>query len=232
MLTLKVIGSGSKGNGYLLRNERGNTLILECGMPLIETKKALGFDLSSLDGIYLSHGHSDHIGHLSEYELIGADIFAPYESDKEIVRRRMGAFDISAFRLPHGEINSYGAFIRDVLSGETVIFCTDFEFCKYTFRNKSVNHFIVECNYQDEYVDLDAVNKAHKLGGHCSLKTCKNFIKANITPSMKSVILIHMGMTSTNPRECIAEIAEVVPPNVSVDYARQGETYELATKCF
>ena len=56
MFVLKVLGSGSSGNGYLLTNGK-ETLILETGVKFIECKKALNFDLSSIVGAIVSHEH-------------------------------------------------------------------------------------------------------------------------------------------------------------------------------
>lgn len=112
------------------------------------------------------------------------------------------------------------------------MFVTDFEYCRYIFTACKVNHFLVECNYQKEYVNLEKANSNHKISDHCSLDTCKELIKANITSSMKSVLLIHLGRDSTNPQECVSEIESVVSPNVLVDYARPNTVYELKGKAF
>lgn len=55
-MRLTVLNSGSDGNGYLL--ECGNEiLIIECGVALIEAKRALKFDLSKIAGVFISHSH-------------------------------------------------------------------------------------------------------------------------------------------------------------------------------
>lgn len=104
---------------------------------------------------------------------------------------------------------------------------TDFEYCEYVFTACKVNHYIVECNYQAMYVDLDGANKEHKLLGHCSLDTCRKFLLANKNDSMRNVLLIHMGVDSTNPSECVSDISTVLGDGIQVDYARPNETYEF-----
>lgn len=156
--------------------------------------------------------------------MLGVDVIAPY--DKDLIRQnaQCGGFNIQAFRMPHGETFSYGALIRHT-TGETVLFQTDCECNEYVFKACKVNHFIVECNYQPQYVDLDKGNKNHKLGGHCSIDTLKRFLKVNETDYTKSVLLIHMGKDSTNPNECVEEIKSIISGNVAVDYARPNTTY-------
>lgn len=149
----------------------------------------------------------------------------PYDTNKIRVNAKMGGFNLQAFQLPHGETTSYGALIRH--GKETFLFLTDFEYSSYVFKACKVNHFLIECNYQKEYVDLDAPNLAHKLKGHASLDTCKAFIKTNITSEMQNVILCHLGRSSTNAKECVNAIKDIVSENVKVDYARANTVYEL-----
>lgn len=56
MMKLKVLGSGSSGNCYLLSTEN-ETLILDCGLPIKEIKKGLDFDLGGIKGVLVTHAH-------------------------------------------------------------------------------------------------------------------------------------------------------------------------------
>ena len=56
MMKLKVLGSGSSGNCYLLSTEN-ETLILDCGLPIKEIKKGLNFDLGGIKGVLVTHAH-------------------------------------------------------------------------------------------------------------------------------------------------------------------------------
>lgn len=62
-MQLWSIASGSSGNAYLLRSE-GTTVLVEAGIPASRIKsflKSLGLSPYDLDGILLTHDHSDHI---------------------------------------------------------------------------------------------------------------------------------------------------------------------------
>lgn len=58
-MKLYVLGSNSKGNGYILEG-KSQTLLLEAGLPLKDVKEALKFDLSRVVGGVVSHLHGDH----------------------------------------------------------------------------------------------------------------------------------------------------------------------------
>ncbi len=63
-MQLASIGSGSKGNGTLLRTE-GACVLIDCGFSLKETERRLagrGLQGSDIDAILVTHEHGDHIG--------------------------------------------------------------------------------------------------------------------------------------------------------------------------
>jgi phosphoribosyl 1,2-cyclic phosphodiesterase len=56
-MKLIVIGTGSKGNGYVLQDSKGECLLIEAGMKLIEVKKVLDFNIQNIHGMLVSHEH-------------------------------------------------------------------------------------------------------------------------------------------------------------------------------
>lgn len=57
MLTLKVLGSSSKGNCYLLTYNK-ETLILDCGISIKEIKKGLNWNIGGVKGVVVTHAHT------------------------------------------------------------------------------------------------------------------------------------------------------------------------------
>lgn len=55
-MLIKVIGSGSSGNGYALISGE-DILLLECGVPAKEMLKAIDYQASKISGCLLSHEH-------------------------------------------------------------------------------------------------------------------------------------------------------------------------------
>lgn len=54
--TLTVLGSDSRGNGYLL-DANGEQLIIECGVPFKECAKVLKYKLEVVKAVLTTHGH-------------------------------------------------------------------------------------------------------------------------------------------------------------------------------
>lgn len=223
-MRLKVLGTGSSGNCYLLSTE-SETLILDCGLPIKEIKKGLDYNLKKIAGVVVSHSHKDHSEALDDFHKMGIKTWiAP--TDKLFTGAfSMGNFRISAFVLPHNGTMNHGFMIR--VSGQKILYLTDFEYCPYIFTKNQVNHMIVECNYQTDLINRDLANYEHKIRGHCSLETCKDFINVNATDVLRTVLLVHMGWETCNPEECVAEVKKVAK-NAYVDYARKGLELELS----
>lgn len=53
-MKLKIIGSGSSGNCYILESDT-EALIIEAGLPFLEVKKALNFNVRKIVGVVASH---------------------------------------------------------------------------------------------------------------------------------------------------------------------------------
>ena len=56
-MTLKCINSGSSGNCYTLTSDSGETLILDCGIPIKEIKKGLNWNIRGIQGVIITHAH-------------------------------------------------------------------------------------------------------------------------------------------------------------------------------
>ena len=56
-MKLKCLGSSSAGNCYTLTSNSGETLILDCGIPIKEIKKGLDWHIRGIKGMIISHAH-------------------------------------------------------------------------------------------------------------------------------------------------------------------------------
>jgi len=72
-MIFKTLASGSKANCYLLDDGK-EVIVIECGVPFLEVKKALDFDISRIKCVLLTHEHADHSKYLKEYINAGIPI--------------------------------------------------------------------------------------------------------------------------------------------------------------
>lgn len=222
-MILKVLGSGSSGNCYILENA-SEALIIEAGVRSMDVKKALDFNIRKIVGVVVSHEHKDHSKYAGEYEKAGIPVWKPYESTLSIVG--FGGFEIFGFDLVHN-VPCYGFYIKHPEMGD-MVYATDTEYIKYRFPRP--NHILVEANYSTELIDPAAVNREHVLTGHLELQTTLDFLAANDSPELMSVTLCHLSEHNADPGRFRWAAGEYVKCPVYI--AQPGLVVELRKEPF
>lgn len=77
-MKLKVLGSGSSGNCYILENDE-EALIIEAGLPFMEVKKSLNFNVMKIKAVITTHIHSDHHQYFFQYVRAGIPVWEPFK---------------------------------------------------------------------------------------------------------------------------------------------------------
>lgn len=236
MLICKTIATGSSGNSYALMNDK-EILLLDLGVSEKVIKKAIDFRISDVAGAVVSHGHLDHAKSVKDFENMGIKMFAPYNFSNHISAEcnYMGDFKIKDFALTDkngkfmhtnndgSECPCYGFLIEHEDMGK-LLYITDTELVKWRFSG--INHILISCNYQKKYIS-DSAKRNHVLRGHMELETVKDFIKANKSNTLRTVILCHMSSDSIDFLFAKKQIEEVVGRNVKVELATAGLETEL-----
>lgn len=236
-MKLKVIGTGSQGNAYILENEN-EALLIECGVRISDIKKALNFDLSKVVGCIVTHEHQDHcksfdeIMNLGINTYTGAKTIAAINPDNfhramSIASRetvKIGNFKVMAFDVKHDAVEPLGFLIDHPDCGKT-LFLTDTYYCKYTFPG--LNNIIIEANYSKEIIDKKFGPDSDKeflrnriLKSHFSLDNCKGLLAANDLSRVNNIVLIHLSDSNSNEKQFFHEVSQLTGKNVTV--ARNG----------
>lgn len=233
-MQLKVLGSSSAGNCYILSNDT-ESLIIECGVRFDAIQKGLGFDLSKVSGCLISHEHGDHCKGVKEVMAKGITVYASagtfrgmkIESSHHRAsiiipgkQFQVGSFKIIPFDVKHDAQQPVGFLINHSETG-TILFVTDTYYVENTFRG--LNNIIVECNYSQEILDRKMKagatpdflrNRIFK--SHMNLKTCKELLQANDLTAVNKIVLIHLSDSNSNAAEFQKEITAVTGKQVYV----------------
>jgi phosphoribosyl 1,2-cyclic phosphodiesterase len=220
-MKLTVIGSGSKGNCYILRDSE-EALIIECGVPFDEVKKAMNYDLKTVCGILVTHEHKDHCKGVPDALTAGQEVFATKGTIDGLgikshrlnvitinVPFYVGNFKVIPFKVMHDAKDPCGLFINHTKIGN-LLFITDTYYVPNRFAN--VNNIMIESNYCDKIIDM-------------SLKTCKEFLAANDLTKVNNIVLIHLSDSNSDARRFKKEISELTGKNVSI--AESGLTFDI-----
>lgn len=234
-MKLKCLGSSSAGNCYLLTSNSGETLILDCGIPIKEIKKGLDWNIKGIMGVLCTHKHLDHSKSLNDFKSMGIPILAPYLGDS-CKSMNMGGFTVKPFDLTtidgnwtHTNANGepcpiYGFLITHKEMGR-MLYITDCELIKWKF--KDINHILLGVNYDKDLIDRDNTGKAnHVFRGHLSIDTACDFVKANHSDNLQNVIMCHLSSENADSDSFIEKMKKVAG-NANVDVAAAGKSWDL-----
>ena len=220
-MNLKCLGSGSSGNCYVLHNN-DEALIIEAGVRIKDVKIALDFNISKVVGAIAGHCHSDHSKYISDLEKLGVPTFKPYESEMVRQVRAYGEFVIKSFPLAH-DVPCFGFLVEHPDMGR-LLYASDTEYIRYKFKN--LNHILVEANYSPARMEsTDSPKRNHVLTGHMSIDTTVEFLKANTSPALRNVVLLHLSESNSDESQFKAAAETVVDCPVYV--ADNGLEVEL-----
>lgn len=207
-MKIKVLASGSKGNSYLVQ-KGGASILLDAGLPLKQIQIGLGYSVSQLSGVLVSHAHLDHCQAVKDLARLGVDIFASaatFEALKlkghryhEIAAKapfRLGCFQVLPFALPH-DVPNLGYLLQSA-SEERLLYITDALYCPYKFDR--ITHLMIEANHDREQLKTNIqsglVNDSlgrRIIKTHMSIETVLDMLKANDLSKLRQVYLIHLS---------------------------------------
>lgn len=229
-MVLKVLGSGSSGNCYVLDSGE-EILILEAGIPFSEVKEAIDYQTSRIVAVLSSHEHGDHRKYLHEYSnsgiltLKGTGVKGLKGETIGGAIVRYGSFIVSTFLVPH-DVPCSGYQIEHPDMGK-LVFVTDAQYVKYTFPG--VNHIMVEANYSQEILDENVSTgeipeslRNRIMKSHMSFDTAKGMVKANASPDLRNVVMCHLSRHNSDKKRFLADMQDVAGAYCSVSVATKG----------
>lgn len=234
-MKLKCIATGSTGNCYALTSNSGETLILDCGIPIKEIKKGLNWNIKDVVGVLCTHKHLDHSKSVKDFEAMGIQILAPYLGDSR-KSMNMGEFTVKPFDLTTIDGNwthtnadgepcpIYGFMITHMEMGR-MLYITDCEVVKWKF--KDINHILLGVNYDKDLIDRGTGKANHVFRGHLSIDTACDFVKANYSDSLQNVIMCHLSAENADSDSFIEKMKKVAC-GANVDVAEHNKEWLLA----
>lgn len=249
-MRLIVLESGSKGNCSLLISNNKKILI-DIGINYLKLKKYLedyNLEPENIDGIILTHSHSDHILGLGQF--IKKNNIKVYVNNKlykeiskliddnniEIVEEEfsIGDIDISSFNTSHDSVGSVGFIIN--ADNKSLVYVTDTGYLSKKNLDKMINKniYYFESNH-DVKMLMDGpypyVLKQRVLSdkGHLSNELCGSYLHSLIGLDTKKVILAHLSETNNCPSIAYDTVKELI--GEEYDYqlliASQDENLDL-----
>ncbi len=262
MLRLTVLGSGSSGNCAVVSSER-TSLLIDAGLSakqIAMRMKVAGYDPARLDGILLTHEHSDHTGGL---EIVSKKWNIPIYATaltREVIEddfrhaptwRLMqtgSAFQINdltieCFPVPHDAVDPVGFIVHDEES--KLGFLSDVGHVTHLIRDrlKGSHTLFLEANYDTHLLDEDTkrpwatkqrISSRH---GHLSNEQAADFVASIAHSGLHQVVLGHLSEDCNHPDKAVefirAALDGLITHDVHIwcaDRKAACETREVARK--
>ncbi|MBR3697566.1 MAG: MBL fold metallo-hydrolase [Clostridia bacterium] len=242
-MKLKILGSSSSGNCYLIEATENEKLILDAGVNFKNVQKELNFNFKGIQGVLVTHEHMDHLKYAPNFALNGINIYASagtfcklnlkghrFKIIKALEQFTIGNFIILPFDTEHDATEPLGFLIQYKPTGEKLLYATDTYYIKYKFSK--LNYLLLECNYireiAKENVKNGVINKTRYirlLESHFSLDNLLKFLNSNDLTSAKNIILCHLSNDNANEKIMKDKVFEQT--GVPTMIARPGLDTEL-----
>ena len=234
MIAVETIGSSSRGNCYKLTSGE-SSLLLECGLPWAQIRRALNFKTTDLDGCLASHHHLDHCRAAADVMRAGIDLYAtqaafdamdipgPQHRFHPLTYRltiNIGPWRVMAFEAVHDAPGTVGFWITDQ-DGDKLVFLTDSAFAYYTFPGTSI--YMIEANFSETILQrnveaglIDAARARRVRENHMSIGRVLEMLASNDLSRCRQIMLLHGsdGNSDSEQFKRMVEAATGIPTTV------------------
>jgi phosphoribosyl 1,2-cyclic phosphodiesterase len=249
VFSLTVLGSGSGGNCALVTSDRCRILI-DAGFSarrISQGLQSLGIEPESLDGILLTHEHSDHIAGLKVFcgkfdvPVYCNSLTAEYlcregiaEANRYKIFSTGSSFtiqdiDVHAFYVPHDAVDP----VAFVLSSDygSVGFLTDLGYAPKLARERirEVHTLVVETNHDEQRLQADSKRpwsvKQRILSrhGHLSNEAAAALVADIAGENLRRVILGHLSRECNSPELALGAMRRLSLDSLELYCAEQNQ---------
>lgn len=251
MLGFCPLASGSKGN-CLYVGSKNTRILIDAGISaslILERLKALGIDPNSLQAIFVTHEHSDHIKGIAKLiDAINVPIIVNAETAKGIYASmkkkpcfkifttgesfQFGDFLVHPFSVPHDTLDPVGFTLQ--MESIKLGICADIGHATSLIKKhlEGCDYLYIEANHEPSMVhssNRPQMLKKRILGrqGHLSNADCASLIAHVMHEKLKHVHLAHLSgecNTEEVALKVVREILEKKKIKIDLSVAHQHKT--------
>lgn len=228
---IAVVGTGSKGNAYLV-TVGDSKILLDAGVPMSKIRKFNNNRICDIDAMLITHTHRDHAAYAEEIQQSGVrfifgaannvndkfNVFADYQ--KHDIECRGYSIDFPQYKIMLHYITDT---VEPIVSGKCL--------------NDGLRHYwIIECDYCELAMDYNDQHESAEMGmrnnrtrdNHLSDRTVIDFFKRKNIPA-DAILFVHKSSKNFD-YELFCDEWEKELPRLSMDVADNGTRYEMHGK--
>lgn len=236
MINVKTLATGSSGNCFILSKQGSRKdLMVECGIPIRQILKGIGYNLGRISACLVTHEHSDHARSVDALMTYGITVVASpgtlmslgitqgHLYAHELNPRRPlaieGGWRVVGFTAVHDTAQPYMFLIQN--EDDIMLFATDTEFIPYVFGG--LTQMMVEANYdlnimKDRIIDgsVHSARKKRTMDTHMEIGTLEAWLRDlnrdGSLDKLREIRLIHTSAANSDPddfRERIQKLTGV-----------------------
>lgn len=229
-MKLSSVSSGSKGNCILVEN-KDTTVLVDVGISKKKVEEGLSYfqqNPADIDGILITHEHSDHIRglgvflrkyqipvyatektidyilHQADVGKVDTDLFFPIEKNKSFYLKNL---KISPLEISHDAVDPVCyRFDEDSAANKSCAIATDLGEItdELTHSLQELDGILVESNHDVRMLQMGPYpyNLKQRIWGnkgHLSNEACGNFINQIISQRLKKIVLGHLSQENNYP---------------------------------
>ena len=255
MLRVASLGSGSGGNSTLICSAT-TTLLLDCGFTLKETTArcmALGITPAGIDGILLSHEHSDHVKGLGPIaRKLGVPIWSTYGTYHAMKDRKfegvsvisahepfsIGNIDIDPFPTPHDAAESCQYVFNH--GGKSFACVTDLGAVTPHVIKKiaACDALLVESNYDEQMLrdgpyPPSLQSRIRSNYGHLGNEQAGKLLSNIDHAGLQTILLGHLSEKNNSPNHAYQTVSEYIDRTERItvlDQHKESAWFELGKR--
>ena len=233
-MKISILASGSKGNVSYIETKKTKILVdLGMNSTYVENKlRSFDVDPKYLDGILITHTHSDHINGLKVFikkyktkvyltELMLKEINKLFQIENyELIYDDFSIkdLDIELINTSHDAPDSKGYIFKS--DGKSISYITDTGYLNRKYKEKlsNKNLYVMESNHdikmlQNGKYPYYLKQRILSDKGHLSNEMCSKYLLSYIGNNTKTIILIHLSEENNDPSIALSTIQNILKNN-------------------
>lgn len=214
-----ILASGSKGNSTLIQSG-STTVLIDCGTTkkyLTETLSTIGYGISDIDALVVTHTHKDHISQLKLFKDIPT--YATFDTNHS-TQSMISAYesfqvnDLTFYpiALSHDSDNTLGFIIFDGYEKLVYIADTGYIRDQDLLHLVDANYIIIESNYDESLLMRSSrpyLTKQRIMSdrGHLSNHQCGQILQQIITKNTTEIVLAHISLEANSDEVALSTVA-------------------------